>query len=37
MCKHTKIECPNHEGNWDCHSFCRKCEGFQEYCEKCDT
>lgn len=24
-------ECPNHGGNFDCHSFCRICEGFQEY------
>lgn len=25
------IECPNHEGNYDCNSFCRLCEGYQEY------
>jgi len=24
-------ECPNHEGNYDCNSFCRICEGYQEY------
>lgn len=25
-----KIECPNHEGNFDCTPFCRLCEGEQE-------
>jgi hypothetical protein len=25
------IECPNHEGNFDCTPFCRLCEGEQEY------
>lgn len=24
------IECPNHEGNFDCTPFCRLCEGEQE-------
>lgn len=25
------IECPNHEGNFDCTPFCQLCEGNQEY------
>lgn len=25
------LECPNHEGNFDCNPFCRVCEGEQEY------
>lgn len=25
-----KVECPNHEGNFDCTPFCRLCEGEQE-------
>jgi hypothetical protein len=25
------IECPNHEGNFDCTPFCPLCEGEQEY------
>jgi hypothetical protein len=25
------VVCPNHEGNFDCNSFCRLCEGYQEY------
>jgi hypothetical protein len=24
------IECPNHEGNFDCTPFCNLCEGEQE-------
>lgn len=24
------LECPNHEGNFDCNPFCRLCEGEQE-------
>ena len=24
------VECPNHEGNFDCTPFCRLCEGEQE-------
>lgn len=35
-CGHNKIECPNHEGNWDCNPFCRLCEGDQEYCPTCE-
>lgn len=27
-------ECPNHEGNFDCTSFCAICEGKQEYLTK---
>ena len=26
-----KIECPNHEGSFDCTPFCPICEGEQEY------
>jgi hypothetical protein len=37
-CTHEKIECAEHEGNFDCNPFCRKCEGFQEYCpEGCEN
>jgi len=25
------IECPNHEGSFDCTPFCTLCEGEQEY------
>ena len=25
------IECPNHEGNFDCNPFCNVCEGEQAY------
>ena len=25
------IECPNHEGSFDCNPFCIVCEGNQEY------
>lgn len=25
------IECPNHEGGFDCTPFCNVCEGNQEY------
>lgn len=25
------VECPNHEGAFDCTPFCRICEGEQEY------
>jgi hypothetical protein len=35
-CGHERIECPSHEGNWDCNPFCRLCEGDQEYCPTCD-
>jgi hypothetical protein len=27
----TVIECPRHEGNFDCTPFCNLCEGEQEY------
>ena len=30
MMTKMKIECPNHEGNFDCTPFCRLCEGEQE-------
>ena len=36
-CGHERIECPSHEGNWDCNPFCRLCEGDQEYCPTCDA
>lgn len=26
-----KIECPNHQGSFDCTPFCPLCEGEQEY------
>lgn len=35
ICEHKIVECPKHEGNWDCHSFCSNCEGFGEYCVTC--
>lgn len=25
------VECPNHEGSFDCTPFCNLCEGNQEY------
>ncbi len=35
------IECPNHEGNFDCTPFCKLCEGEQEtpsfVCPACNT
>jgi hypothetical protein len=31
-CTHEHLECPNHNGSFDCHSFCSTCEGNQEYC-----
>jgi hypothetical protein len=27
----VEIECPNHEGAYDCTPFCRLCEGNQGY------
>lgn len=37
-CEHEHLVCPNHEGAFDCHSFCDICEGFQEYCpEGCEV
>lgn len=32
LCTHEHLECPKHNGNFDCHSFCDICEGDQEYC-----
>lgn len=32
LCDHEHAECPNHEGGFDCNSFCPICEGDQEYC-----
>ena len=38
------IECPRHEGGFDCNPFCNVCEGDQEYeytetrpCRDCQT
>jgi len=28
----NRTDCPKHEGNYDCHSFCDICEGNQDYC-----
>jgi hypothetical protein len=25
------VECPNHQGGWDCSPFCKLCGGEQEY------
>ena len=37
LCDHDRLECPKHEGNFDCQSFCDICEGDQEYCpEGCE-
>ena len=33
-CDHERIECPKHEGSFDCNPFCNVCEGNQEYCDK---
>jgi hypothetical protein len=30
-CEH-RLECPKHEGSFDCTSFCDICEGNQDYC-----
>jgi hypothetical protein len=32
ICTHEHLECPNHEGSFDCNSFCSICEGNGEYC-----
>jgi hypothetical protein len=34
--EHALIECPEHDGGYDCTPFCRTCEGNQEYCQTCD-
>lgn len=34
LCDHERLECPKHEGGFDCNSFCSTCEGNQEYCPK---
>lgn len=31
-CECDKVDCPKHEGSYDCHSFCDICEGNQGYC-----
>lgn len=36
-CKHPKVECPNHEGGFDCTPFCPACEGEQEFCPTCNV
>ncbi len=36
-CEHERVECPKHEGAFDCTPFCDTCEGEQECCpEGCD-
>jgi hypothetical protein len=38
MCLHdlsSLVECPRHEGGFDCTPFCNLCEGNQEYCVAC--
>lgn len=35
--EHELIECPEHEGGYDCTPFCRTCEGNQEYCKLCNN
>jgi hypothetical protein len=42
--KAKMVECPNHDGAFDCTPFCSICEGEQEYestgtlpCEHCGT
>ena len=32
QCDHQRLECPEHNGSFDCNSFCSTCEGNQEYC-----
>jgi hypothetical protein len=36
MCNHEMIDCPNHEGGYDCTPFCKVCEGEQGYCPICE-
>ena len=36
MCNHEQIDCPNHEGGYDCTPFCKVCEGEQGYCPICE-
>lgn len=31
-CDHLHLVCPEHNGAFDCNSFCSTCEGNQEYC-----
>lgn len=31
MNSNQSLECPNHEGSFDCSPFCELCEGKQEY------
>lgn len=35
-CGHEWLDCPNHEGGYDCTPFCRICEGNQGYCPTCE-
>ena len=35
MCNHEMIDCPEHEGGYDCTPFCKVCEGEQGYCPVC--
>lgn len=36
MCSLVSVECPRHEGAFDCNPFCDLCEGEQEYTPKCE-
>ena len=36
MCNHEMIDCPEHEGGYDCTPFCKVCEGEQGYCPICE-
>lgn len=37
FCGHEILDCPNHDGGFDCTPFCRICEGNQGYCLTCKT
>lgn len=36
-CGHDKVDCPEHQGGYDCTPFCPTCEGNQSYCPTCDS
>lgn len=36
VCEHGWVDCPNHEGAYDCTPFCLTCEGYQGYCPICE-
>jgi hypothetical protein len=35
-CGHEPIDCPSHNGAYDCTPFCKVCEGNQGYCAVCE-